>query len=49
MSYEIKKFLGSTFYEMSAMSPHDFQTYEHMRMIAHDKLGIKIMASHLPS
>ena len=49
MSYEIKKFLGATFYEMSAMSPHDFQTYEHMRIIAHDKLGIKIMQSHLPS
>ena len=49
MSYEIKKYLGATFYEMSALSPHDFKTYEHMRALAHDKLGIQVMASHLPS
>jgi len=49
MSYEIKKYLGSTFYEMSALSPHDFGTYEHMRILAHDKLGIKVSNSHLPN
>ena len=49
IGYEIKKYLGSTFYEMSALSPHDFRTYEHMRMLANDKLGIKPMPSHLPS
>jgi len=40
ISYEIKKYLGSTFYEMSALSPHDFRTYEHMRMLANDKLNV---------
>jgi len=49
IGYEIKKYLGQTFYEMSALSPHDFKTYEHMRMLASDKLGIKVMPSHLPS
>ena len=49
VSYEIKKYLSSVFYEMSALSPHDFRTYEHMRMLATDKLNIKVMQSHLPS
>ncbi len=49
MSYEIKKYLGSVFYEMTALTPHDFCTYEHMRALAHDKLGITVMPSHLPA
>jgi len=28
MGYEIKKYLSSVFYEMTALSPHDFCTYE---------------------
>ena len=28
MGYEIKKYLGSVFYEMTALSPHDYCTYE---------------------
>ena len=49
MGYEIKKYLGSVFYNMTALSPHDFCTYEHMRALAHDKLGIAVMPSHLPA
>ena len=49
MGYEIKKYLSSVFYEMTALSPHDYCTYEHMRSLARDKLGIEVMPSHLPS
>ena len=49
MGYEIKKYLAAVFYEMTALSPHDFCTYEHMRSLALDKLGIEVMPSHLPS
>lgn len=49
MGYEIKKYLGGVFYEMTALSPHDYCTYEYMRTLAFDKLGIDVMPSHLPS
>jgi len=49
MGYEIKKYLGHIFYEMSALTPHDFRTYEHMRALASQKLGVKVLQSHLPS
>lgn len=31
VSYEIKKYLSGVFYRMTALSPHDFCTYEYMR------------------
>jgi len=34
---EVKHYLGQIFYTMSALSPHDFQTYEHMRILAKEK------------
>ena len=34
MGYEIKKYLSSVFYRMTALSPHDFCTYEYMRALA---------------
>ena len=34
MGYEIKKYLAEVFYEMTALSPHDFCTYEYMRCLA---------------
>jgi WASH complex subunit 7 len=37
------------FYQMSALAPHDFQTYEHMRIMAKEKFNLDVMASHLPS
>jgi hypothetical protein len=34
MKEEVRHYLGRVFYQMSALSPHDFQTYEHMRVFA---------------
>jgi WASH complex subunit 7 len=34
---------------MSALAPHDFQSYEHMRILAKDKWNMDIIASHLPA
>lgn len=34
---EVKNYLGRIFYQMSALSPHDFKTYEHMRVLAKEK------------
>lgn len=34
---------------MTALSPKDFCTYEQMRILAHDKLGIEVAPSHLPT
>ena len=49
MKEEIGTYLSHIFYEMSALSPHDFRTYEHMRVIAAEKLGVYVQPSHLPS
>ena len=46
---EIRHYLGRIFYQMSAMNPHDFQTYEHMRILAKEKFQMDIIPSHLPS
>ena len=46
---EIANYLSHIFYEMSALSPHDFRTYEHMRVLAASKYGIQVMPSHLPA
>lgn len=48
MSTEIRKYLTNIFYEMTALSPNDYRTYEHMRSLAADKLGIQVLPSHLP-
>ena len=49
MGFEIKKYLSCVFYEMTALSPKDFCTYEQMRILAMDKLGIEVAPSHLPT
>jgi hypothetical protein len=49
MGYEIRMYLGHIFYEMSALCPHDFRTYEHIRALTNAKLGFKVLPSHLPS
>ena len=46
---EISHYLGRIFYQMSALAPHDFQSYEHMRILAKEKWGMDIIASHLPA
>ena len=37
MGYEIKKYLSHIFYEMSALCPHDFRTYEHIRALTYNR------------
>lgn len=49
LAEEVKHYLGKIFYEMTALSPHDWKTYQHMRILAKDKFGIDVVASHLPS
>ena len=34
---EVRHYLGRVFYQMSALAPHDFQTYEHMRILAKER------------
>jgi len=46
---EVGHYLGRVFYQMSAMAPHDFQSYEHMRILAKEKWQLNIIPSHLPS
>ena len=46
---EVANYLGKVFYQMSALSPHDFQTYEHMRVLARDKFSMNLIPSYLPA
>jgi len=46
---ELKHYLGRKFYEMTALTPHDWKTYEHMRILAKEKFFLNIIPSHLPS
>lgn len=46
---EVSHYLGKIFYQMSALAPHDFQTYEHMRVLAKEKFQMDIIPSHLPA
>lgn len=45
---EVRHYLGRVFYQMSAMSPHDFKTYEHMRVFVKEKYQMDLIPSHLP-
>jgi len=49
MREEIRHYLNKIFYEMTALSPHDWKTYEHMRILAWTKYNIKVLPSHLPA
>jgi WASH complex subunit 7 len=40
MSEEVRLYLSKVFYEMTALSPHDASTYEHMRLLAKEKYQI---------
>lgn len=46
---EVRHYLGRVFYQMSALTPHDFQTYEHMRVFVKEKFQMDLIPSHLPS
>lgn len=49
ISEEVRLYLSKIFYEMTALSPHDSATYEQMRLLAKEKYGIDVQASHLPN
>lgn len=49
MKEEIKRYLSRVFYQMGALAPHDYKTYEHMRILAKEKYLINILPSHLPA
>jgi hypothetical protein len=34
---------------MTALAPKDWQTYEHMRIVAKEKFNINVIPSHLPA
>jgi len=46
---EVQNYLGKVFYQMSALAPHDFKTYEHMRILAKEKFRMDLMPSYLPA
>lgn len=46
---EVKHHLNKTFYEMTALAPHDWKTYEHMRILAKEKYNVSVIPSHLPA
>jgi hypothetical protein len=33
---------------MNAFWPHDYRTYEHIRILSKDKLDIDVLKSHFP-
>ncbi len=45
MKEEVLHYLNKIFYEMTALSPHDSKTYEHMRILAWEKFNIRVMPS----
>jgi|LauGreDrversion4_2_1035121.scaffolds.fasta_scaffold47531_7 hypothetical protein len=45
---EIRQYLSQIFYEMNAFWPHDYRTYEHIRILSKDKLDIDVLKSHFP-
>jgi len=45
---EIREYLSQIFYEMNAYWPHDYRTYEHIRVYCHEKLNIEVLRSHFP-
>lgn len=45
---EIRDYLSQIFYEMNAYWPHDYRTYEHIRVLCEDKLNIPVLRSHFP-
>jgi hypothetical protein len=46
---EVKHYLDKIFYEMNALNPHDWKTYQHMRILAKEKYQIDVIPSHLPA
>uniref|UniRef100_A0A224XIU3 Uncharacterized protein n=1 Tax=Panstrongylus lignarius TaxID=156445 RepID=A0A224XIU3_9HEMI len=45
----VESYLDSTFYDMSTVAQHDWQSYREMRSLAEHKLGLCTVDDHLPS
>jgi WASH complex subunit 7 len=44
-----EQYLSEKFYEMTALTPYDWKTYENIRVIAFEMYGLRISETHLPS
>ena len=44
-----EQYLSTKFYEMTALTPYDWKTYENIRAIAKEVYGLNINETHLPS
>ncbi|KAK9509122.1 hypothetical protein O3M35_006508 [Rhynocoris fuscipes] len=45
----VESYLDCTFYDMSTVALHDWQSYREMRSLAEHKLGLNTVDDHLPS
>lgn len=45
----VEQYLSKTFYDMTALTLHDWKTYEEMRILAKEKLGLDLQKTYLPS
>jgi WASH complex subunit 7 len=48
MKAEVVSYLTQTFYRLTALCPHDWATYEEMRVLAHTKYALDIPSFNLP-
>ena len=46
---DIHRYLDTTFYNLTTVTPHDWRTYEAMRTLAKDKYGISLVETYLPT
>lgn len=46
---KVSSYLSEKFYEMTALTPLDWKTYEHIRVLAKETYGLEILETHLPS
>ena len=46
---KVSQYLSEKFYEMTALTPIDWKTYEHIRVLAKQTYNLDILETHLPS
>jgi len=49
LKVKVSQYLSKKFYEMTALTPLDWKTYEHIRVLAKETYGLEILETHLPS
>lgn len=49
LKVKVAQYLSEKFYEMTALTPLDWKTYEHIRVLARETYGLEILETHLPS